>query len=278
MSESTHKKEMRSVRIYKDDIRIHILRSLFFTDTVLITSSAVVIAGLVYLFFHSVLGFFNWGYFISSVFVADIFFVGLITQKIDNQPIFKIIPRAVTFKASNKERRYMNIDPYFTNFSIQDNLIIRPQSVIRIFEIEPFDIALLNDQDREHFYAKLKQALHVLPAQVQFIVKKEKAASSNYSKHFFSLYKGSNKKRESLISKYIQDISKLVDSENFFITKYYGVLSISCNTDSFNEKVQGIKKLSDVSLRFAGALSICNINVRPLDNIELIQFAKETLR
>ena len=33
---------------------------------------------------------------------------------------------------------------------------------MKLYEVEPFDIALLNDQDREHFFVKLKQMIHVL--------------------------------------------------------------------------------------------------------------------
>ncbi len=269
---------MRNVRIYKDDIRVNILRSLFFTDTVLVVIGALVIGVALYFFFNSLLHFFSWGYYISALIVCTIFFIAFITQKIDNQPIFRIVPRALRFNGSKKKSRYHDLEDYFVDFSIQDNLIIRNNSIVRMYEIEPYDVALLNEQDREHFFVKLKQALHTLPSSVQFIVRKERATSKNYSPHFFSLYDGSNKKREPLIEKYIEDLTALIDSEPFVVTRHYGVFSVSCNTQKPHDKVAAIKKLDDIGLRFASALAVCNIGVRILENDELIQFAKTTLR
>ena len=97
---------------------------------------------------------------------------------------------------------------------------MRKNAIVKLYEVEPFDIALLNDQDREHFFVKLKQMIHVLPSQVQFIVKKEKATVDDYSKHFFSLYDSANTKRERLINNYIDDLSELVSSHTFMAVSY----------------------------------------------------------
>lgn len=269
---------MRSVRIYKDDIRTHILRSLFFTDTVLVISGALLIAGLLFLFFTYILRYFDWGYYLSSLLVLSIFFIAFITQRIDNQAIYKIIPRAIKYKTSKKDQRYGNLEPYFVDFTIQDNLILRDNSIVGMYEVEPFDVALLNDQDREHFFVKLKQAIHTLPSQVQFIVRKEQAKSEDYSPHFFSLYDSSNKQREPLIAQYIEDLTNLVNANNFMITKHYAVFSVPCNTTKPHALVQGVKKLNDMGMRFASALSMANITIRPLENAELKVFAQGTLR
>lgn len=147
-----------------------------------------------------------------------------------------------------------------------------------MYEVEPFDVALLNDQDREHFFVKLKQAIHTLPSQVQFIVRKGKATSSDYSRHFFSLYDSSNEKREPLISHYVEDMKKLLDEETFLVTRHYAVFSVPCTTTKPNEKIEAMKKLNDTGLRFASALSQCNISARPLESEQLMEFAKSTLR
>lgn len=269
---------MRTVRIYKDDIRVHILRSLFFTDTIIAVFGGIVIAGFLYIFFHGVLHFFTWPYYISALILIEIFFIGFITQKIDNQPIYKIVPRGITFKTAKKEFRQTELDPYFIDFSLQDNLIIKKNSMIRMYEVEPYDIALLNDQDREHFFIKLKNVIHMLPAQVQFIVRKEKANITDYSKHFFTLYDQSNTERETLIDRYIQDMSALIAQNTFTITRHYAVFSVSCDTAKPYEKVKAIKKLNDMVARFSSSLVACNITVRSLDTNELISFAQTTLR
>jgi len=269
---------MKSVRIYKDDIRVHILRSLFFTDSFLVISGTVIMALILYLVFHYILHTFQWSYYISALIVTTILFVTVVTQKIDNQPIYKIVPRLAAFKTSKKEKRYKELEPYFTDFTIQDNLILRANTLTKIFQIEPFDVALLNEQDRENFFIKLKQAIHTLPTQVQFIVRKERAETKDYSQHFFSLYAGSTLNREALISRYIKDLSRLLENETLFITRHYAVFSVSCNTGKTTDLIAGVRKVNDMGISFASALSADNITVKPLTNEELIRFMSSTLR
>lgn len=269
---------MRSVRIYKDDIREHVLRSLFFTDTVLAGGGALIIAIVWFAIFHFILHFFSWGYFGTAVLVSEIFFIGFITQKVDNQPIYKIVPRGIKHKMGKKEHRHSDLEAYFVDFEIQDNLIMRNNAIVKMYEVEPFDIALLNDQDREHFFVKLKQMIHVLPSQVQFIVRKEQATVEDYSKHFFSMYNSANKKREPLINNYISDLSAMVKNHSFMTMRHYAVFSVSCDTKNSNAKVKAIKKLSDLGIQFASSLSSCNITVRPLIDDQLLHVAQTTLR
>jgi len=257
---------MKNVRIYKDDIRQHILRSMFFTDNTLFIVGGLCLAGLLYLLLTYVIHAFNWNIYVASLIVLEIAFIGFITQKIDNQPIYKVVPRGILFKRSKKQHRQKELESFFVDFAIQDNVIIRNNSITQLLEIEPFDISLLNDQDREHFFLKLKQVIHVLPSQVQIIVKKEKAKIADYSKHFFSLYAHSNEKRESLIAEYTNNLSTLVSESNFTATRHYAIFSVSCNPAKQSEKVQAIKKLNDMSMRFASALASCDISVRLLEN------------
>ncbi len=269
---------MKSVRIYKDDIRVHILRSLFFTDTALVLIGTVSISVLLYLFFRYVLHTFIISYYVSAVIVCTIFFIAFITQNIDNQPIYKIVPRLLTFKGSKKNRRFKDIDPYFTDFSIQDGAIVRKGSLIKIYEIEPFDVALLNEQDRENFFIKLKQSIHILPSGVQLMVRKVEAKPKDYSKHYFSLYEGASKNQEMLIDRYIKDLSKLIENETFFITKHYAIFTIPCNTAKADDLVKSMKKLHDVAYRFASVLTGCNISIKSLENEELENYFRLTLR
>ncbi len=269
---------MKSVRIYKDDIRVNILRSLFFTDTALVTLSAITIAALLFLFFKYSLHFFNFGYYLSSLLVLEISFAALVTQKIDNQPIYKIVPRGFIFKTGKKKFRTGQLDSYFTDFTIQDNLIVRVASIIKMLEVDPFDIALLNDQDREQFFIRLKQVLHTLPSAVQFIVRKERASPKDYSPHFFSIYAHSGKKREPLISSYIQDLTSLIEVNPLLVTKYYAVFSVSANPNKTASKLQTIKKLNDMSVRFSAALSACHITTRVVEDEKLIEFVKKEVR
>src|SRR3990167_11300595 len=109
---------MRNVRIYKDDIRQHILRSLFFTDSMLFIVGGLCIAGILYFLLAYVLHAFNWNIYIALFIVLEIAFIAFITQKIDNQPIYKIVPRGLIFKRSKKKYRQKELESYFIDFSI----------------------------------------------------------------------------------------------------------------------------------------------------------------
>jgi hypothetical protein len=269
---------MKAVRIYKDDIRTSILRSLFFTDTVLAVGGGLLIGGIVYIFFQTVLHYFIWGHFLAVLVISEVFFIGLITQRIHNQPIYKIIPRAITHMIRRKQMRYKDLDSYFTDFIIQDNLLIRKDSLVRMYHIEPFDIALLNDEDREHFFVKLKQMIHILPAQVQFIVRKEAATTADYSKHFFSLFNQADNKHEPVIAEYVEDMTDLLNKHTFFTVRHYAIFSVPANREKIQSKMNGIQKLNDIGRRFAGALQACNIEAKSLTNEELANFMQTTLR
>ncbi len=269
---------MKSVRIYKDDIRQHILRSMFFTDNTLFISGGIIIAVALYISLTYIIHLFSWNIYLALLIILEIAFIGFITQKVDNQPIYKVIPRGLLFKKSKKQYRQKELESYFIDFTIQDNLIVRKDSMVQLMEVEPFDISLLNDQDREHFFMKMKQVIHVLPAQVQFIVRKENAKTEDYSKHFFSLYAHANRKREPLITEYTNNLATLVKEGTYAVTRHYAIFSVSCNPAKQHEKVQAIKKLNDMGMRFASALASCDISVRLLENDELINFAKNTLR
>ena len=71
---------MKSVRIYKDDIRVHVLRSLFFTDKAIAVLGALGIGGILYLIFHYVLHIFSLGNFFSALLLSEIAFFAIITH------------------------------------------------------------------------------------------------------------------------------------------------------------------------------------------------------
>jgi len=269
---------MKNIRIYKDDIRVNVLRSLFFTDTILAISGSLIVGGIWYFVYRNAIHSLPMEYFVSILLILEIFFLGLITQKIDNQPIYKIIPRSILYLISRKQFRHKELESYFVDFIVQDNLIIRKNSIIGILSVEPFDIALLNDQDRENFFIKLKQMIHVLPSQVQFIVRKEKTTIKDYSQHFFSLYDQSDSKLENLIDGYTKELTQLIQANNFMTTRYYAVFSVTCNSTKAIDRVKAINKLNDIEMSFSGALSACNIQTRILNNKELINFNEFTLR
>lgn len=269
---------MRTVQIYKDNLREHILRSLFLSDKTLFLGAVATLAILVFIIFKFVLHFFQLGPFLMVVLAVEVAFVLIATLQIDRQPLYKLIPRAVEFTARKKEYNATSLDSSTSDFRIIDNYIERKKQLIAVYEIEPFDIALLNDEDRELFYQRIKLMLHTLPGKVQFIVRKETAKQTDYQKHFFSLYTNAEKNRERFISSYITDLTNLVGSEKFLMMKYYAVFSTSLSSKKEASLVSASKRLFDMGRRLSSSLAPAHIITRQLRKEELVAFCKKQLQ
>src|SRR5579872_3228626 len=155
-----------SVRIYKDDLRQPIYRTLLLTDMAIFILIAVCIAGISYLFVHSLSRHFNWMTYFFLLGILEPTLLMVATLRIDNQHIYKILARASIFAVKKKKLRNKQLPAYYNDFTIQDDLLIRKKSISKVFRIHPYDISALNSSDRETFFTNLKQTLHILPAQL----------------------------------------------------------------------------------------------------------------
>lgn len=269
---------MRTVRVYKDNMREHIFRSLFFTDTVIFLGIGLFLAIGIFIFYKFILHEFYYGLYFSTVFVIEIFYALAATIKIENQSIYKVIPRALTHSATKKQYATKELDKTISDFTITDNYIKRKKRLIAVYEIKPFDIALLNEEDREQFYNKIKTTLHTLPGKVQIIVRKEIAKPSDYQEHFFSIYKDALPNREQLIDNYINDITNLLNIGKFQMVKYYAVFSTSLLSTKEEEFVKAAKRLYDMGIRFSGGLELAQITTRQLTKEELVTYFQSQFR
>lgn len=269
---------MRAVRVYKDNVREHIFRSLFFTDTVIFLGIGLFLAVFIFLLYKFVFHFFQYGLYFSTVFIVELFYSLVATLKIDNQPIYTVIPRAITHSTSKKRYAMKELDSSTSDFKIIDNYIFRKKRLIAVYEIRPFDIALLNEEDREQFYMKIKTTLHTLPGKVQLIVRKEIAKPSDYQDHFFSLYKDAEPNREFLIENYVNDLTSLLDSGKFQMVKYYAVFSTTLTSTKEEEFVKASKRLYDMGVRFSGGLEVAQITIKQLKNEELVTYFQSQFR
>ena len=267
---------MKTVRIYKDNIRENIFRSLFFSDNVLFLGGGITVAIVVFVFFEALLHTFLLGPYIMTVFLFELGFGLIATSKIDNQPIVAIIPRAIGHSFSPKKESLPKIEKQLGDFSVvESGYIRRKNTLVAMYEIEPFDIALLNDEDREQFYHHIKMMLHTLPTRVQLLVRKEIATPDDYQKHFFSLYKQALPTREKLINAYIEDLTGLLKMNKFQIVKYYAVFSTSITGKSEEHFQQAVKRLFDYGARFSSALALGQVQTRKLTKDELIAYCRK---
>ena len=269
---------MKTVRVYKDNMREHIFRSLFFTDTVIFLSIGLFLAISIFIFYKFILHEFYYGLYFSTVLVIEIFYAMLATVKIENQSIYKVIPRALIHSTSKKQYATKELDKTTSDFTITDNYIKRKKRLIAVYEIRPFDIALLNEEDREQFYNKIKTTLHTLPGKVQLLVRKEIAKPADYQEHFFSIYRDSLPNREHLIDNYVHDITNLLNIGKFQMVKYYAVFSTPLVSSKEDEFVKACKRLYDMGIRFSGGLELAQITTRQLTKKELVTYFQSQFR
>ncbi len=269
---------MRSVQVYKDNLREHIFRTMFFTDTVLFVGFGIMLAMVVILFYQIVLHVSEFGIIVSTIFLIELFYAVIATLKIDKQPLYKIIPRAMTYSVSQKQFTHKELKRTTGDFTIVGDYIIRNKKLIAIFEIKPFDIALLNDEERNRYYSHIKTMLHTLPGKVQLISRKEKASVEDYHDHFFSLYDTANNKLNWLIEQYIKDLSNIVDLNEFQIMKYYAVFSTPLVDRKDKQFALAAQRLTDMGTRFSTALSQERIYTVQLTYQQLKDYFKKQFR
>ena len=269
---------MRTIRVYKDNMREHILRSLFFTDTAIFFGIGIFLAVGIFILYKFVFHIFQYGLYLSTVFVVELFFALISTIKIENQSIYKVIPRALTHSASKKKYAMKELDTTTSDFKVIDNYLIRKKRLLAMYEIHPFDIALLNEEDREQFYNKIKTTLHTLPGKVQIIVRKEIAKPSDYQEHFFSIYKSALPNRTELIDNYVTDLTNLLNLQKFQMVKYYAIFSTPLPSTKDEEFVKAAKRLYDMGIRFSSGLEIAQITIKQLTKEELVIYFQSEFR
>lgn len=269
---------MRSVQVYKDNLREHIFRTMFFTDTVLFLSVGLLLAVTTYVFYQYTLNISDVGLIVSTIFMIELLYAIVATLKIDHQPLYKIIPRAINYSVSKKQFTQKELKRTTGDFSIVGDYLIRRKKLIAIFEIRPFDIALLNNEERERYYAHIKTMLHTLPGKIQLISRKEKATIEDYHDHFFSLYQTANKELNPLIEQYVGDLSTVIDINEFQIMKYYAVFSTPLYATDDHTFSLAAQKLADMGTRFSSALASEKIYTIQLTNKQLRAYFKEQFR
>ncbi len=269
---------MRTIQVYKDNLREHIFRTMFFSDTVLFFGFGILLALSITLLFQLVLHITDVGLTLSTIFLMELFYAVIVTLKVDKQPLYKIIPRGINFSISQKKFTQNELKKTTGDFTIIGDYILYKNRLIAIFEIKPFDIALLNEEERERYYAHIKTMLHTLPGKIQLISRKEKASVEDYHNHFFSLYDTASVKLNGLIEEYIKDLSTVIELNEFQIMKYYAVFSTPLGSNTDENFVLASQRLTDMGIRFSGSLALEKIYTVQLKNKKLVTYFKDLFR
>lgn len=88
---------MRTVQVYKDNLREHMFRTMFFTDTVLFAGIGILLAMAIGFIYQFVLHITDFGLIAATIFLVELFYAVVATLKIDKQPLYKIIPRGINY-------------------------------------------------------------------------------------------------------------------------------------------------------------------------------------
>ncbi len=269
---------MRTIRVYKDNLREHIFRTMFFTDTVVFLIGGIALALLTLLMYKVVLRVDQVGLIIATIFLVELFYALVATLKIDHQPLYKIIPRAVSYSFAKKQFTMRELEKTTGDFKVVGNYIIRKKKLIAVYEIRPFDIALLNDEERERYYHHIKTMLHTLPMKVQLISRKETATVEDYHEHYYSLYETANEKVNGLVENYIKELSALVEQNTFQLMKYYAVFSVPLLGTDDKHFLEAAQKLDDTQRRFTSSLALERIQTMQLTEKQLITYFQSQFR
>jgi hypothetical protein len=269
---------MKAVQVYKDNLREHIFRTMFFSDTVIFLGFGILLAISIMVFYRLGLNITDLGFTAATIFIGEILYAIVATLKIDKQPLYKIIPRGITYAVNKKQFTHNEVKKTTGDFRIIGNYIVRKKKLIAVFEIKPFDIALLNDEERERYYAHIKTMLHTLPDKIQLISRKEKATVADYHQHFFSLYNTAHKKLNPIIEQYVKDLSTVIDINEFQIMKYYAVFSTPLHAQNDLAFAQAAQRLTDMGTRFSGSLALEKIHTVQLTHKQLVTYFKEQFR
>jgi len=269
---------MKTVKVYKDNLREHIFRTMFFTDTVLFLGTGLFLAVGIFVLYKFTFHLSPLGPLLACIFLAELFYGLVATLKIDHQPLYKIIPRAFIFSLTKKTLSLGEVAKTTGDFKIIGNYIVRHKKLIGVYEIRPFDIALLNDEERERYYQHIKTMLHTLPSKVQLISRKQRAGVKDYHEHIFSLYKSSNNAINPLLEQYINDLSVLIEQNNFQLMKYYAVFTATLLSESDIPYASAVQKLEDQVKRFSSALALERITTHQVSQDDLIALFQQQFR
>ncbi len=177
--------------------------------------------------------------------------------------------------------RSSQIGQYFTNFSIQDNLIFRKHSIPFVFRFTPHEISGLAETKKQLFFSQVRSSLNMLTTQLQIIVRKEFVTKADLTDHFLFLGGNITKgdiRREAMLKDYRQDLIEFIENNNLLMWKFYGVFSVPTNTNDPQDKVKGIGRLHDLYKRYLVSIRDSKVKAKQLTNDELIELAQKTLR
>lgn len=166
-------------------------------------------------------------------------------------------------------------------FKITDGLIVNDTFISAIYEVDSADITIMSEEQKDIFFGKLKEALHVLNGRIQIITDNAKASVSDFVDHFdYNLKQASciSPELEKQAKTYNQELAIEIQRGRTIVTKYYIVFRQNTDTKNSKRFKRSHEKLNDDIIAFTRGLRLAGIDVNQLVDDELISFLKRKLR
>ncbi len=206
-----------------------------------------------------------------------------LSYEFDRQPAYTLlIPYLRYLFTTKKEPRIADVD-----FDLVDNLLVFKEKVVTVFKLEPVDIMLLSEQDRQIFIKNIQTFLNNQRGiHTQILMRNRGAEQSDYIKHFdhittqqVSLHsKEMADFREDKLAGYIKDMQALLSKNIVPIRDYFILFEIKGNTSTSRKTIKLISELQELTDRIASLLDHAKVRTSQLVEEDLEEFLQSFIR
>jgi hypothetical protein len=207
----------------------------------------------------------------------------ILSTEIDRQPAYTlVVPFIKYFFSAKTQESLAELD-----FDLIDNVLIFKDRLVAIFKLEPIDIMLLSEQDRQIFTNDIQAFLNNQRGiHTQIITRNRGASQSDYLNHFQDITNQTvninnlemNELRDSKLAGYIQDMNKLLATNIVPIRDYYFLVEQKGDNSISKQSIENLQKLEQQSNRICILLNQAKIETKHLKDKELETFLTQFIR
>jgi hypothetical protein len=179
-------------------------------------------------------------FFINIDWITKITILGLIMivagsvlfHKVDKKPLYTFLIPFSQFLFSQKKYTSKNISKMSQfYYKIHDNIVYTNDQILKVFQIYPIDISILNENDKQTFKNQLGVFLHAIGDNnsIQLKVVNRHATKADYQGHFDELQKQARSSNASkqvikLQTEYIQNLTNKIIYEAVPFKDYFLII------------------------------------------------------
>jgi hypothetical protein len=260
------------VKIYKTKAGQNRFVQIFFSE--LNVSVAVGILLAIPLYFIDL----GWEIKLGLLLVLMILAWSILFHKINKKPLYTLILPAFKFIFSQKRytsKHLATMSQFY--YCIKDNFVFTNDQILKVFQIHPVDISLLNEQEKQTFKNQLGVFLHSIgdDNSIQLKVVNRLAVVKDYEDHFENLRSQARSTNASgqvikLQNEYIKNLSNKITNEAVPFKDYYIIIPQKTTKNPKPELLESYKK--DLVRKVN---NLCNLLTH--SGIEVVELTEKTL-